>query len=90
MSKYRKIEPIVDVVQWFDGDEHPALKFHNNCNYRMCEICGGDADSKGLYYIKSGWDNLIVRDSDWIIDLGKGYYRVMSDKYFKQCYEKIE
>lgn len=81
---------VYDVIQWFEGDEHPAVKFHNNCNYRMCDVCGGDADTKGIYYIKSGWDNIIVHDGDWIIDLDNGFYKVISDNWFKNSYEKVE
>lgn len=90
MSKYRKIEPIVDAVQWFKGDENPIVKLHRNCNYRMCPICGGDAGSKGIYFINDGSRNSIVSDGDWIIYLNDGFHRVISDSHFKNCYEKIE
>lgn len=76
MGKYQKIEPIVEATQWFKGDENPIVKSHKDCNYRMCDICGGDNGTNITYYIKSGWDNLILRDSDWIIEIGINKYLI--------------
>lgn len=91
MSKYKRIEPIVEAVQWFDGDTHPMVSFHNNCNYRMCPVCGGDAGSKGMYYIANQQGRfLYIKDSNWIVIYENGNCEIYTDSYFKKIFTLIQ
>jgi hypothetical protein len=89
MGKFiKKVEP-VDAVQWKVSMDIPSVKKHIGCNYRMCPICGGDAETTPIYYVDLGNDILYIRDGNWIVTEDNGKKSVYDDKRFKELYEPL-
>ncbi len=88
--KFRNKPVVIEATQWFKKGDHKEVIEHIGCTYRMCPVCGGDADVEPIFYIKTLEGNMYVTPGDWIITGIKGEYYPCKPDMFEQTYEKVE
>ncbi len=87
-QKYRKKPVIIEAVQWWFGDGHPAVQAVDDGSISdTCKHCGKDYRTHGWIQTLEGGH--IVCPGDWIITGIKGEHYPCKPDIFEASYEPV-